>query len=165
MQLVSGHKRNDLQNQFNTLASQLLRVKKALYWGPAITQNGAHTAQGMAAMQRVTIFHNPRCSKSREALELLQERGLRPEVVEYLKTPPTSEQISRILDLLGLEPRQLMRSNEVEYRELELDDAGLTRQQLIQAMADHPRLIQRPIVLSEGRAALGRPPQSVLEIL
>jgi len=119
----------------------------------------------MAAMQPVTIFHNPRCSKSRATLGLLQERGLQPEIVEYLKTPPDAGQLDRILELLGLEPRQLMRSNEAEYRELGLDDPSLTRQQLIQAMVQHPRLIQRPIVLSEGRAALGRPPESVLEIL
>ncbi len=116
-------------------------------------------------MRHVTIFHNPRCSKSRETLQLLQAQGLQPDIVEYLDTPPTPEQISTILDQLGLQPRELMRSNEAEYRELGLDDPALTREQLIQAMADHPRLIQRPIVLSEGRAALGRPPQSVLEIL
>lgn len=116
-------------------------------------------------MQPVTILHNPRCSKSRATLELLQERGLEPQVVEYLKTPPTADRIATILDLLGLQPRELMRSNEAEYRELGLDDPSLTRQQLIQAMAEHPRLIQRPIVLSKGRAALGRPPESALEIL
>jgi len=116
-------------------------------------------------MRQVTIFHNPRCSKSRETLQLLQARGLQPQIVEYLDTPPTPEQISTILDQLGMQPRELMRCNEAEYRDLELDDPALTRQQLIQAMADHPRLIQRPIVLSKGRAALGRPPQSVVEIL
>ncbi len=116
-------------------------------------------------MQQVTIYHNPRCSKSRATLGLLQERGLQPQVVEYLNAPPTPEQLGIILDQLGLQPRQLMRSNEAEYRELGLHDPALTREQLIQAMADHPRLIQRPIVLNEGRAALGRPPESVLEIL
>ena len=116
-------------------------------------------------MRHVTIFHNPRCSKSRETLQLLRARGLQPDIVEYLDSPPTPEQLSTILDQLGLQPRELMRSNESEYRELGLDDPALTRQQLIQAMSNHPRLIQRPIVLSEGRAALGRPPQSVLEIL
>ena len=116
-------------------------------------------------MRNVTIFHNPRCSKSRETLQLLRARGLQPDIVEYLDSPPTPEQLSAILDQLGLQPRELMRSNESEYRELGLDDPALTRQQLIQAMANNPRLIQRPIVLSEGRAALGRPPQSVLEIL
>lgn len=116
-------------------------------------------------MQAVTIFHNPRCSKSRATLGLLQERGLQPRVVEYLETPPSAEQLQRILELLGLQPRELIRSNEAEYRELGLDDPSLSRAQLIQAMVEHPRLIQRPIVLSEGRAALGRPPESVLEIL
>ena len=116
-------------------------------------------------MQAVTIFHNPRCSKSRATLGLLQERGLQPQVVEYLETPPSAEQLENILRLLKLEPRELMRSNEAEYRELQLGDPSLTREQLIRAMVEHPRLIQRPIVLSGARAALGRPPESVLEIL
>ena len=94
-------------------------------------------------MRQVTIFHNPRCSKSRETLQLLRARGLQPDIVEYLDTPPTPERISTILDQLGLQPRELMRTNEAEYRELGLDDPALTCQQLIQAMSNHPRLIHQ----------------------
>ncbi|HFD79941.1 MAG TPA: arsenate reductase (glutaredoxin) [Gammaproteobacteria bacterium] len=116
-------------------------------------------------MSKPLIYHNPRCSKSRQTLELLRERDIEPEIVEYLKTPPDCAQLERILDLLGLEPRQLMRRNETEYRELGLDDDTLSREQLIQAMVEHPRLIQRPIVVHGQRAALGRPPEAVLDIL
>ena len=116
-------------------------------------------------MTNTKIYHNPRCSKSRQTLELLNEQGLDIDIVEYLKTPPDSAELESILALLGLEPRQLMRTNEAEYAELKLDDASLSRSQLIAAMVEHPKLIQRPIVLSNGKAALGRPPESVLEIL
>jgi arsenate reductase len=115
-------------------------------------------------MPRTVIYHNPRCSKSRETLALLQEHDVEPEIIEYLKTPPTAAQLDEILRLLKLEPRQLMRSGESEYVELGLDDPALDRAQLIKAMVEHPRLIQRPIVLNRGRAALGRPPQQVLEL-
>jgi arsenate reductase len=113
----------------------------------------------------VTIYHNPRCSKSRQTLSLLRDRGIEPHVVEYLKTPPDTETLSEILDFLGLEPRALMRRKEAPYAELGLDDASLSRAQLIQAMADHPILIERPIVVADGRARIGRPPEQVLEIL
>ncbi len=113
----------------------------------------------------VTILHNPRCSKSRQTLHLLQERGLEPEIVEYLKTPPDAERLGRILDQLGFEPRRLMRRKEAIYRELELDDPALDRDALIAAMVKHPILIERPVVLSGAKAALGRPPERVLEIL
>jgi arsenate reductase len=110
------------------------------------------------------IYHNPRCSKSRQTLELLNERGIDANVIEYLKTPPDEHMLEHILDLLGMQPRELMRTNEPAYRELGLDDASLTRQQLITAMVEHPGLIQRPIVVSNGKAALGRPPEDVLEL-
>jgi len=116
-------------------------------------------------MTKITIYHNPRCSKSRQTLELLSGRGLDTNIVEYLKTPPDAAELEHILDLLGLEPRQLMRSNETEYKALKLDDTSLGNEQLIAAMVEHPKLIQRPIVLSNGKAALGRPPESVLEIV
>lgn len=111
------------------------------------------------------LYHNPRCSKSRQTLELLRERGVEPEIVEYLKTPPTAAELDRILKLLGREPRELMRTGESEYRELGLDDPDLDRAAMIQAMVDHPRLIERPILVTGTRAALGRPPEDVLEIL
>ena len=113
----------------------------------------------------VTIYHNPRCSKSRETLTLLRDHGVEPRIVEYLKDPPTGEVLSDLLDRLGLEPRALMRRKEPEYAELGLDDPGLSREALIAAMVSHPRLIERPIVVTEGKAALGRPPQAVLGVL
>jgi arsenate reductase len=116
-------------------------------------------------MTNTTIYHNPRCSKSRQTLELLNQRGVDADIVEYLQTPPDSAELSRILDLLEMQPRQLIRTGEAEYRELGLDDDTLSREQLIDAMVAHPRLIQRPIVIANGKAALGRPPEDVLEIL
>ncbi|MDH3473135.1 MAG: arsenate reductase (glutaredoxin) [Rhodospirillales bacterium] len=113
----------------------------------------------------VTIWHNPRCTKSRQTLQLLQDRGIEPEVIEYLKTPPDARQLAEVLDRLGLEPRQLMRRKEAVYGELGLDDPDLARDALIAAMAENPVLIERPVVLTNGRAALGRPAEAVLDIL
>ena len=113
----------------------------------------------------VTIYHNPRCSKSRATLKLLEERGIAPEIVEYLKTPPDAGTLDGLLTELGLEPRDLMRRKEAPYRENGLDDEGLTREALIAAMVANPILIERPIVVSGGKAALGRPPEAVLDIL
>lgn len=112
-----------------------------------------------------TIYHNPRCSKSRETLQLLEQRGTDIDIVKYLETPPSTDELVRILDLLQFEPRQLMRKGQKEYKALGLDDESLSRQALIQAMVDNPILIERPIVLANGRAALGRPPLQVLDIL
>ena len=113
----------------------------------------------------VEIYHNPRCSKSRQTLQLLKDHGVEPEIVEYLKTPPDRATLERILDMLGLEPRDLMRKKEQEYKDNNLADPNLTRDQLIDAMLAHPRLIERPIVIKDGKAALGRPPEQVLEII
>ena len=113
----------------------------------------------------VTIYHNPKCSKSRETLELLRARGLEPQVVEYLKTPLDEAQIEALLEKLGIEPRALMRTQEDAYREAGLADPKLTRPQLVAAMAEHPILIERPIVVNGARAAIGRPPEKVLDIL
>jgi arsenate reductase len=113
----------------------------------------------------VAIYHNPRCSKSRQALELLRQRGIEPEIVEYLKTPPDKAELKRILKLLGLAPRALMRKGEAVYKEKRLDDPKLSDDQLIAAMVADPVLIERPIVLAKGKAALGRPPEKVLDIL
>lgn len=117
----------------------------------------------MAAKLR--IYHNPRCSKSRQTLELLQGKHLRPEVIEYLDAPPDVAELERILKMLGLQPRQLLRTREAEYKELGLDNTQLTNKQLIKAMVEHPKLIERPIVVCNGKAAIGRPPEAVLEIL
>ncbi|MES9941951.1 MAG: arsenate reductase (glutaredoxin) [Candidatus Thiodiazotropha sp. 6PLUC2] len=113
----------------------------------------------------IEIYHNPRCSKSRQTLQLLQEQGLEPDIVEYLKTPPDKKTLEKILNMLGLEPRDLMRKKESEYKENHLDDASLTRKQLIDAMIAHPKLIERPIVIKDGKAAIGRPPEKVLELI
>ncbi|MBW3199364.1 arsenate reductase (glutaredoxin) [Marinobacter nauticus] len=111
------------------------------------------------------IFHNPRCSKSRQTLELLQQKSIEPEIIRYLETPPTEQELLHILDLLGCEPRELMRTKEAEYREQGLDNPDLSREALIRAMANTPKLIERPIVLANGKAAVGRPPENVLDIL
>ncbi|MEX2629806.1 MAG: arsenate reductase (glutaredoxin), partial [Tistlia sp.] len=99
----------------------------------------------------VTIYHNPRCSKSRETLALLRAKGLEPAVVEYLKTPPDAATLERLLAQLGLEPRELMRKKEPPYRELGLDDPTKSRAALVAAMVEHPVLIERPIVVADGR--------------
>jgi len=113
----------------------------------------------------VTMYHNPRCSKSRQTLKLLQEKGVEPKIVEYLKTPPDAKTLKTILKKLGMEPRALMRRKEAPYKELELDDPALSEDKLVASMVANPVLIERPIVLANGKAALGRPPEKVLEIL
>jgi len=112
-----------------------------------------------------TIYHNPRCSKSRQALELIREHEGEPHVIEYLKTPPTHEQLTELLQLLHISPRELIRQKEEEYKELALDNPALSDSELIAAMVAHPHLIERPIVIHGGRAIIGRPPEKVLEIL
>ena len=114
---------------------------------------------------KLTIYHNPRCSKSRQTLQLLTDRGAEPEVINYLDTPPTPAELEHILQLLGLEPRELMRHKEKEYAELGLDDPRLSRSELIDAMVRHPRLIERPIIIHGRQAVIGRPPEKVLEVL
>lgn len=112
-----------------------------------------------------TLYHNPRCSKSRGALELLAERGITPTIVPYLEQPPDAAGIRELLRLLGLPARSLLRTVEAEYRESKLDDPSLGEDALIDAMARHPRLIERPIFVHGGRAVIGRPPERVLELL
>ena len=107
----------------------------------------------------------PRCSKSRQTLQLLRERGVEPAVVEYLQTPPSAAELGRILDLLGKAPREAMRQKEAPYKALGLGDEGKDRNALIAAMVANPVLIERPIVVANGKAAIGRPPEAVLEIL
>lgn len=112
-----------------------------------------------------TIYHNPRCSKSRQTLQLLNDNSVDANVVEYLKTPPDAETLKDILGKLGLSPRQLMRTKEDIYKELNLDDESLTDDQLINAMIENPKLIERPIVVKDGKVAVGRPPENILSIL
>ena len=113
----------------------------------------------------VQILHNPRCSKSRTTLQLLQENGVEPEIIHYLDTPPDADQLVSILRKLKLQPRELMRKGQSEYKEMGLDNQQLSDEQLIAAMLETPILIERPIVLANGKASIGRPPESVLEIL
>jgi len=113
----------------------------------------------------VTIYHNPRCSKSRQTLQLLRDHGVEPRIVEYLNEPPAAEQLDEILELLGFEPRQLLRTGESAYLEAGLDDMSLSREQIIRLMVKHPIVIERPVVVVDGKAAVGRPPENVLSIL
>jgi arsenate reductase (glutaredoxin) len=111
----------------------------------------------------VTIYHNPRCGKSRATLALLEERGIEPRVVEYLKTPPDKAELKRLLKMLGMTPQALLRPKEA--KEAGLDRPGLSDEAIIAGMVEHPIVIERPIVVSGGRAAIGRPPEAVLKIL
>lgn len=116
-------------------------------------------------MTKATIYHNPRCSKSRQTLQLLQERGITPEVVHYLDTPPDRKRLKQLLAQLRMTPRQLLRRSEQAYKDRGLDDPALRDEALIEAMVEEPILIERPIVVMAGRAALGRPPENVLDLL
>ena len=110
-----------------------------------------------------TIYHNPKCSKSRQTLALLGGRGIEPEIIEYLKTPPTAAELKNILAMLGKAPRDLLRTKDA--KEAGLDDPALDDEALIKAMVANPNVIERPIVVNNGKAALGRPPESVVDIL
>lgn len=116
-------------------------------------------------MSKVTIYHNPRCSKSRQTLQLLEEKGITPEIVLYLDTPPSASDIKGLLKKLGIGARELLRKGEAEYRENNLRDTGLSEEQLVAAMAAHPKLIERPIVVKGSQAVLGRPPENVLDLI
>ena len=116
-------------------------------------------------MTDLTLYHNPRCSKSRGALELLEARGLTPTVVRYLETPPTADELTDLLAKLKISARQLLRTGEDEYKTLNLADASLSDTQLIAAIAAHPKLMERPILKTADKAIIGRPPENVLEIL
>jgi arsenate reductase len=113
----------------------------------------------------VTIYHNPRCSKSRATLQILEEKNIEPVVVEYLKTPPDAKTLDDLLAKLGMDPRDLMRKQEDEYKENHLDDESLSREDLIAAMIKFPKLIERPIVVANNKVVIGRPPEKVLDIL
>ena len=116
-------------------------------------------------MTGYVLYHNPRCSKSRGALELLQERGIEPQVVRYLDTPPDAATLRTLVRKLGIRPRELLRTGEEEYRSLGLADESVGDDAIIKAMAAHPRLIERPILMRDERAVIGRPPERVLELL
>lgn len=116
-------------------------------------------------MSKVTIYHNPRCSKSRQTLSLLEEQGISPEIVLYLEQTPDEKTLAGIIKKLGITPRQLLRKGEDEYKENGLADESLSDAALIKAMVRFPRLIERPIVVKGVRAVLGRPPENVLELV
>lgn len=116
-------------------------------------------------MSKVTIYHNPRCSKSRQTLTLLEEHGVTPDIVHYLETPPDAGQLAGIIKKLGISPRDLLRTGEQEYKEMNLADKSLDDAALIDAMVKAPILIQRPIVVKGKAAVLGRPPENVLALI
>ena len=113
----------------------------------------------------ITIWHNPRCSKSRQTLRLLEDNHVTPQVVYYLRTPPTAPELDHVLTAMNMEPRQLMRIKDPLYQELDLDSPSLNRKELLDIMAKHPNLLERPVVISGPRAVLGRPPENVLALL
>ena len=113
----------------------------------------------------VKIYHNPRCSKSRQTLALLEEQGIEAEVIRYLETPLTKKELKSLLEMLGMTARELIRKNEAEYKNSELKDPNTSDEDLIRAMVETPKLIERPIVVNEGKARIGRPPEQVLEIV
>ena len=113
----------------------------------------------------VTIWHNPRCSKSRQTLELLKSNGVEPAVREYLKQPPSKAEVEKLVAMVGGDPRELIRDGEAEFKALKLKKADLTKAQIVDAIAARPVLLQRPIVVTGTRAAIGRPPEAVLPLL
>lgn len=113
----------------------------------------------------ITIWHNPRCSKSRQTLDLLKSKGHEPTIREYLKVPPSRAELEQLVAMVGGDPRELIRDGEAEFKALKLGKAGLTKAQIVEAIAAHPVLLQRPIVVKGARAAIGRPPEAVLPLL
>ncbi|WP_026309395.1 arsenate reductase (glutaredoxin) [Kangiella aquimarina] len=116
-------------------------------------------------MSEINILHNPRCSKSRQTLALLQENGVEPNVIEYLKNPPSKTKLKQIVKLLGVSPRDIIRTKEAEYKDAGLDNPDLTKEQIIELMVANPKVIERPIVFSNDKAAVGRPPENVLSVI
>ena len=116
-------------------------------------------------MSTCKILHNPRCSKSRQTLQLLEDKGVNVGIIKYLEETPTVKQLDDICKLLNCEPQAIIRTGEQVYKELKLKDADLNRKEWLQIMVDNPSLIQRPIVINNGKAEIGRPPEAVLDIL
>lgn len=114
---------------------------------------------------KLVIYHNPRCSKSRETLQLITERQIEPEIIDYLEEPPTPEDLQRIIALLGLTARDLLRTTEPVYKDAELDDDSLSDDEIIEAICEYPELLQRPIVIAGDKAVIGRPPIKVLDLI
>jgi arsenate reductase len=116
-------------------------------------------------MSEITIYHNPRCSKSRQTLELLKENGIEPKILEYLTTPLTASELDSVFTKLDKDPREVMRTKEAEYKESGADNPDLSRGELINKIIEFPKLLERPIVVNGDKAAIGRPPESVLDII
>ncbi|WMS87420.1 arsenate reductase (glutaredoxin) [Pleionea litopenaei] len=116
-------------------------------------------------MSEFTIYHNPRCSKSRQTLALLQEKGIEPTIVEYLKNPPSVNKLKTIIKLLGVTPRDILRTKEAEYKDAGLDDKSLNQEALLKLMIANPKVIERPIVVTKTKAVIGRPPENVLDLI
>lgn len=115
--------------------------------------------------EKLTIYHNPSCSKSRETLKILQDNNRQPEIIEYLHEPPNKQELTKIIMMLGISPRQLLRTTEPEYKNARLDDESISDEQIIAAICENPALLQRPIVVKGNKAIIGRPPSKVLEIV
>jgi arsenate reductase len=115
--------------------------------------------------EKLTIYHNPSCSKSRETLQILLDNNRQPEIIEYLDQPPSKQELSSIIKMLGISSRQLLRTTEPEYRDAELDDESISDEQIIEAICENPPLMQRPIVVHGNKAIIGRPPIKVFEII
>ena len=116
-------------------------------------------------MSSYQIYHNPRCSKSRQTLALLEENGVTPDIILYLENTPTAEELTAVIKKLGIKARDLLRKGEDDYKTLDLGNVSLSDEKLIAAMAKHPKLIERPIVIKGKKAVLGRPPENVLQLL
>jgi arsenate reductase (glutaredoxin) len=115
--------------------------------------------------EKLVIYHNPRCSKSRETLQILQQHECAPEIIDYLEEPPTADELRRLVSLLGVSARNLLRTTEAVYRDADLDDDSLSEDEIIEAICEFPALLQRPIVVSGKRAVIGRPPVKVLDLI
>ena len=116
-------------------------------------------------MNNFTIYHNPRCSKSRQTLELLKENNIEPEIILYLENPPSEEKLTELIDLLGINPRDLLRKGEEEYKAHNLRDESIKGEDIIKIITENPKLIERPIVISKNKAIIGRPPENVLKLI
>jgi arsenate reductase len=156
-----------LSSQQNFTELCILTRRQAAKLQPRFTKIFAKTFAKTKESIRmvVSIYHNPRCSKSRQTLQLIEEQKIEPVIIEYLKSPPTKGEFKQILKLLNLTARQLLRKNELEYAEHGLDDLSLSEDHIIDIMIKNPKLIERPIVVTDKKAAIGRPPENVLEIL
>jgi len=116
-------------------------------------------------MQKITLYHNPRCTKSRQTLQLLRENDIEPKIIEYMEEPLSKTELKRLIKLLGISPRELMRKTEADYKSNQLSDTDLSDDALIEAMLEFPKIMQRPIVVKGNKAVLGRPPENIMEII